>query len=50
MKTTALKAALLGGQFDSRFAYIYGESAVSAQKARYASAVEEFEKLYGVEV
>ncbi len=49
MKTTALKAALLGGQFDNRFAYIYGESAVSAQKARYASAVEEFEKLYGVD-
>ncbi len=49
MKTTALKSAILGGQFDSRFTYIYGEAAVPAQKARYAAAVAEFEKIYGVD-
>ena len=49
MKTSELKAALLGGQFDARLTYIYGDAALEAQKARYASAVEEFEKLYGAD-
>ena len=49
MTTSELKAALLGGQFDARLTYIYGEAALDAQKARYASAVEEFEKLYGTD-
>ena len=49
MKTSELKAALLGGQFDARLTYIYGDAALEAQKARYASAVEEFEKLYGTD-
>ncbi len=49
MKTSELKAALLGGQFDARLTYIYGEAALEAQKARYASAVEEFEKIYGTD-
>ena len=49
MTTSELKAALLGGQFDARLTYIYGEAALASQKARYASAVEEFEKLYGTD-
>ena len=47
MRTSELKAALQGGQFDARLTYIYGAAALDAQKARYTSAVEEFEKLYG---
>jgi len=47
MKTYELKAALLGGEFDARFAYIYGEDAVAAQRARYAAAVDAFASLYG---
>ena len=29
MKTTQLRSAILEGQFDARFAYIYGEEAVA---------------------
>ena len=47
MNTSELKSALLGGQYDSRFAYIYGEEAVEAQKKRYAAAVDAFAALYG---
>ncbi len=49
MKTTELKAAVLGGQFDARLTYIYGEAALEAQKARYAAAIDEFAKLYGTD-
>ncbi|MBE6553438.1 MAG: galactokinase [Ruminococcaceae bacterium] len=49
MKTSELKAAVLGGAFDQRFTYIYGESALEAQKARYAKAIDEFAKLYGAD-
>ncbi len=49
MNTTQLKSAILNGQFDARFAYIYGENAVSAQKARYAAAVDAFASIYGAD-
>ena len=49
MNTTELKAALLGGKFDERFAYIYGTDAVEAQKARYAAAVDSFAAIYGTD-
>ena len=49
MKTTELKAAVLGGQFDQRFTYIYGAAALEAQKARYAAAIDEFAKIYGAD-
>ena len=49
MTTSELKAALLGGQFDARLTYIYGEAALEAQKARYAAAVTEFESIYGTD-
>ena len=47
MKINALKSALLEGQYDARLAYIYGESAVAAQKERYAAAIDSFAALYG---
>lgn len=47
MKTTELKTALLNGAFDDRLTYIYGASALSAQKARYAAAIDSFEGIYG---
>ncbi|MBE6632798.1 MAG: galactokinase [Ruminococcaceae bacterium] len=49
MKTSELKSALLGGQFDERLTYIYGAEALEKQKARYAAAVTEFEALYGAD-
>ena len=49
MNTTQLKSAILDGKFDQRFAYIYGEGAVEAQKARYAAAVDAFAALYGTD-
>ena len=49
MNTTQLKSAILDGQFDQRFAFIYGEGAVDVQKARYAAAVDAFAALYGTD-
>ncbi|MBQ8431445.1 MAG: galactokinase [Clostridia bacterium] len=49
MKTTELKAAILGGAFDHRFSYIYGADAVAAQKERYAAAVDAFASIYGAD-
>ena len=49
MKTAELKAALLGGKFDERLTFIYGESALEMQKARYAAAVDAFESMYGTD-
>ncbi len=49
MKTTELKAAVLGGVYDERFAYIYGAQAVEAQKQRYADAIDSFAALYGAD-
>ena len=49
MKTAELKSAVLGGAFDQRFAYIYGENAVQAQKFRYAAAIDSFASLYGAD-
>jgi len=47
MKTLELKNAILNGSFDDRFSYIYGATALDAQKARYAAAVDAFAALYG---
>ena len=49
MKINALKSALLGGEYDSRLCYIYGESAVAAQRERYAAAIDSFAALYGTD-
>ena len=49
MKTAELKAAVLGGAFDQRFTYIYGEAALNAQKMRYAAAIDSFVDVYGAD-
>ncbi len=49
MNIHELKSAVLNGAYDQRFAYIYGEEAVAAQKARYAAAIDSFAALYGTE-
>ena len=49
MKIADLKAAVLGGAFDQRFTYIYGEAAVQAQKMRYAAAIDSFADIYGTD-
>ena len=49
MKINALKSALLGGEYDSRLGYIYGEAAVAAQRERYAAAIDSFIALYGAD-
>ena len=47
MNTIELKKALLEGAYDERLTYIYGESALDTQKARYAKAIDSFADLYG---
>ena len=47
MKINALKSALLGGEYDARLGYVYGEAAVEKQKERYAAAIDSFVALYG---
>lgn len=47
MKPTQLKSAVRNGQFDQRFAALYGKEAVAAQKARYAAAIDAFAAIYG---
>ena len=47
MKINALKSALLNGEYDSRLGYIYGDSAIAAQRERYVSAIDAFVALYG---
>ncbi len=49
MKVNQLRSAILNGQYDDRFAYIYGEEAVEAQKLRYAKAVDAFAQNYGAD-
>ena len=49
MKINALKSALLGGEYDARLAYIYGETAVAKQRDRYAAAIDAFAALYGAD-
>ena len=49
MQINALKSALLGGEYDARLSYIYGEAAVAKQKERYAAAIDSFISLYGAD-
>ena len=49
MKINALKSALLSGEYDGRLGYIYGESAISRQRERYAAAIDSFVSLYGAD-
>ena len=47
MNTNQMKCHIANGGLDSVLTYIYGEAAVSAQKARYAAAIDEFAAIYG---
>ena len=49
MKLSALKDRLLGGGMDEVLIHVYGKDAVSAQKARYAKAIDEFAAIYGAD-
>ena len=49
MNTTQMKAHIANGGIDERIAYIYGEAAVAAQKARYSAAIDEFAAIYGAD-
>ena len=47
MNTSMTKTHILSGALDKTLAYIYGEAALTYQKQRYASAIDEFVKIYG---
>ena len=47
MNTSMTKAHISEGKLDEKLSYIYGEAALAHQKARYISAIDEFEKIYG---
>lgn len=49
MQTKELIALIENGGLDSRFAALYGESAVAAQCERYTDAVREFSSLFGAD-
>ena len=49
MKTFQMKDHIASGVLDEKFAYVYGEGAVSFQKERYTKAIDEFAKLYGTD-
>lgn len=49
MQTKELIALIENGGLDSRFAALYGESAVAAQRERYTDAVREFSSLFGAD-
>ena len=49
MKLNEVKASILGDKIDGTLVSLYGESKLDAAKARYLSAVDSFEKLYGGE-
>ncbi len=47
MNTTALLHAVLDGAFDGRILSLYAKSELASQRARYASAIEQFFALFG---
>ncbi|MBR4014545.1 MAG: galactokinase, partial [Clostridia bacterium] len=47
MNTSMTKTHILSGALDKTLAYIYSEAALTYQKQRYASAIDEFVKIYG---
>ena len=49
MQTKELIALIENGGLDGRFAALYGESAVAAQRERYTDAVREFSSLFGAD-
>ena len=49
MNTKDIIAKINGGELDAKFADLYGKEKISAARARYTTAVEEFEKIYGAD-
>ncbi len=49
MNAQQMKLHIANGGIDSVLTHIYGEAAVSAQKARYSSAIDEFAAIYGAD-
>ncbi len=49
MNANQMKAHIANGGIDSVLTHIYGEGAVAMQKARYATAIDEFAAIYGAE-
>lgn len=49
MQTKELISLIENGGLDSRFAALYGEGAVAAQRERYTDAVREFSSLFGAD-
>ena len=49
MKTNDIIIKINAGELDAAFADLYGKEKISAARARYTNAVNEFEKLYGAD-
>ena len=47
MNTKDIIVKINGGELDATFAELYGNEKISAARARYTNAVNEFEKIYG---
>ena len=47
MNTIITKEQIKNGALDKTLAYIYGDAAIEAQKARYTAAIDEFTAIYG---
>ena len=49
MNTAQMKKYIAEGGIDERITYVYGASALDAQKARYSKAIDEFASIYGAD-
>ena len=49
MNTAQMKKYIAKGGIDERITYVYGASALDAQKARYSKAIDEFASIYGAD-
>ena len=49
MNSNQMKTHIANGGIDSVLEHIYGAAAVSAQKARYSAAIDEFAAIYGAD-
>ena len=49
MNTAQMKKYIAEGGIDERITYVYGASALDAQKARYSKAIDEFAVIYGAD-
>ena len=49
MNTAQMKKYIAEGGIDERITYVYGASALDAQKVRYSKAIDEFASIYGAD-